>query len=348
MALGDRISVVSINSATFPFIVFIGRLASTYTRAAATMTKAYAAGSQKSYFNKFNILLLFCAHFQIEAQSMNVNNIICFVQFLVDSRLSTPTIHTYISAIKSRLSSFGFDNSNWSHPRVILMLKACSRTVAIFKQPKHVLTPSTLTALIHRVSFHPQAPLFKALFLLAFHGFFRISNLLPTSQTTFQSHRHLVRGDVSITPPGVTVYLKWSKTMQANRDSRLIPLAAIPGSPLCPLQAILQINQFCPVPDQCPMFSYMNKGKLVIISQTQARRVLKQTLQFLGLDPANYGFHTFRRSGASLAFSLNIPVDHIKAQGTWTSDAVWAYLSTNHYPLALTTTMSTHLTNIQN
>ena len=135
--------------------------------------------------------------------------------------------------------------------------------------------------------------------------------------------------------------------MQANRDSRLIPLAAIPGSPLCPLQAILQINQFYPVPDHCPMFSYMNKGKLVIISQ--ARRVLKLTLQFLGLDPSKYGFHTFRRrSGASLAFSLNILVQHIKAHGTWTSDAVWAYLSTNHYPLALTTTMSTHLTTIQN
>ena len=105
----------------FPF-VFIGRLAATYTRAAATMIKAYAAGSQKSYFNKFHVLLLFCAYYQIELQSLNVNNVICFVQLLVDSRLSTPTIHTYLSAIKSKLSSFGFDNSIWSHHRVILIL----------------------------------------------------------------------------------------------------------------------------------------------------------------------------------------------------------------------------------
>ena len=143
------------------------------------------------------------------------------------------------------------------------MRKACSRTVDIFKQPNHVLTPIILTKYIDRLSFHPHGGLFKALFLLAFHGF--LSNLLPTSQTTFQSHRHLVRGDVSIVHPGVTVYLKWSKTMQANRDSHLIPLAAIPGSPLCPLQAIMQIHQLYPVPDHCPMFSYMNRGKLVII-----------------------------------------------------------------------------------
>ena len=134
--------------------------------------------------------------------------------------------------------------------------------------------------------------------------------------------------------------------MQANRDIRLIPLAAIPGSPLCPLQAIMQINQFYPVPDHCPMFSYMNRDKLVIISQSQARLVLNDTLELMGLDTSKYGFHTFRRSGASLAFSLNIPVKQLKAHRTWTSDAVWAYLLTSHYPLALTKTISTHLATI--
>ena len=105
----------------------------------------------------------------------------------------------------------------------------------------------------------------------------------------------------------------------------------------------MQINQLYPVPNHCPFFSYMNKGKLVIISQSQARLVLFQTLEFLGLDASKYGFHTFRRSGASLALSLNIPVEHIKAHGTWKSDAVWSYLSTSHYPLALTNTISKHL-----
>ena len=131
--------------------------------------------------------------------------------------------------------------------------------------------------------------------------------------------------------------------MQANTDTRLIPLVAIPGSPLCPLQEIMHINQTYPVPDHCPMFSYMSKGKLVIISQLQARLVLAQTLEFLGLDSSNYGFHTFRRSGASLAFSLKVPLKHIKAHGIWTSDAVWAYLSTSQYLLALTNTLSTPL-----
>ena len=131
--------------------------------------------------------------------------------------------------------------------------------------------------------------------------------------------------------------------MQANRVTRLIPLTAISGSPLCPLQAVMQINQFDPVPYHCPFFSYMDKGKLVIISRLQSQWVLSQTLEFLGLDNRKYVFHTFRRNGASLVISLNIPIEHIEAHGTWKSDAVWSYLSTSHYPLALTNTISKHL-----
>ena len=140
--------------------------------------------------------------------------------------------------------------------------------------------------------------MYKGLFLLAFHGFSRISNLLPKTKSSFQATHHLTRGDVSITSPGITIFIKWSKTLQANKDTRLIPLAAIPGSPLCPLQAIMQINQAYPVSDHSPMFSYMDKGKLVNISQSQARQVLSEVLASLGLNPRNYGSHTIRRSGA--------------------------------------------------
>ena len=129
------------------------------------MREAYTPGLQRSYYNIFHVLLLFSFHYQLDIQSFNVNNAICFIQCLVDSGLSTLTIHTYLSAIKSNLSSFGIDNSIWLCHRVLLMLKTCSETVAGFNQPKHVLTPRTLTDFINRLSFYPEGCLFKALFL---------------------------------------------------------------------------------------------------------------------------------------------------------------------------------------
>ena len=289
------------------------------------------------------MFLAFCLYYQIDLSNYTVDHTVSFLEFLACSGLATPTIATYISAIKAKCILFNLPISSWSHPRVSLMLKSCSRTIQHISAPKQVLSPSTLTLLIYKLQSYPLGIIYKGLFLLAFHGFFRISNLLPKTRASFQASRHLTRGDVSIASPGITVFIKWTKTLQANKDTRLIPLAAIPGSPLCPLQAIMHINQAYPVPDHSPMFSYMDKGKLVIISQSQARQVLSELLASLGLDPRNYGFHTFRRSGASLAFSLNIPVQYIKAHGIWASDAVWAYLDNSQYPTVLTTTISNHL-----
>ena len=91
------------------------------------------------------------------------------------------------------------------------------------------------------------------------------------------------------------------------------------------------------------MFSYMANGKLVIISQSQARLVLAKLLTAMDLNAADFGFHTFRRSGASLGFSLRIPVQYIKAHGTWASDAVFNYLDPAFYPTVLTETIATFL-----
>ena len=68
-------------------------------------------------------------------------------------------------------------------------------------------------------------------------------------------------------PSGFNVFLKCSKTMQASWDTRLIQLAAFPGTPLCPMQAYMHIQPAYPVPDHAPMFSYIQNGKLVLISR---------------------------------------------------------------------------------
>ena len=92
------------------------------------------------------------------------------------------------------------------------------------------------------------------------------------------------------------------------------------------------------------MFSYILNNQLVVITH-KARKVLSSALSAMGLDPLDYGFHTFRRSGASLAFSLNVPVQFIKAQGTWQSDAVYRYIDNASYSTILTTTVSQFLVN---
>ena len=58
--------------------VFIGPLAAIYGRATTCMSKAYAEGSQHSYYNKFNMLIMYCASYSINVNNLTVDHVITF------------------------------------------------------------------------------------------------------------------------------------------------------------------------------------------------------------------------------------------------------------------------------
>ena len=61
--------------------VIIGPLAAMYGRATTRISKAYAVGSQPSYYNKFNMLLMYCTSYSIEVNSITVDHVITFLDF---------------------------------------------------------------------------------------------------------------------------------------------------------------------------------------------------------------------------------------------------------------------------
>ena len=79
----------------------------------------------------------------------------CIYKSLAGSGLFTPTILTYISAIKSKCSQFGIPLLPWSYPRVNIIPRSCSRTIMCRPDPKQVLTPQTFTQLIQLVNLLP-------------------------------------------------------------------------------------------------------------------------------------------------------------------------------------------------
>ena len=66
--------------------------------------------------------------------------------------------------------------------------------------------------------------LFQTLYLFAFFGFFRISNLVPTSTVVYNLAKHLSRNDVFVVSDGLVVLVKWSKTMQASNQGSYVIL----------------------------------------------------------------------------------------------------------------------------
>ena len=63
---------------------------------------------------------------------------------------------------------------------------------------------------------------------------------------------------------------------------------------------------------------------------TRLRKHFKNIITALNLGQSSLTFHSFRRSGATMAFNSEVPIQDIQSHGTWTSDCVWSYITQNH------------------
>ena len=88
-----------------------------------------------------------------------------------------------------------------------------------------------------------------------------------------------------------------------------------------------------------PLFQYKYSVEWKVLIDSKIRKTLSLINAKLLFPPHFFTFHAFRRSGASLAFSANVPLQEIKVQGTWTLDRVWRYIQevkTRHSLVAYT------------
>ena len=175
----------------------------------------------------------------------------------------------------------------------------------------------------------------KFAILLGFYGMLRQSNLAPPNPKTFDPHRHTCRGDVFLHPPGLVILIKWSKCNQRRESQQVIPIAQMPGHPLCPKQAY--IDMLADTPNQDPNSPLLQiPGKPLGKSKSpftvsQLRVCFTTIMDSLCYNHKQYSLHSLRRGGATLAFKAGVSYIHIKRHGGWASDAFWQYITTARF-----------------
>lgn len=274
--------------------------------------------------------------YNVKLAQLKEHHILGFLETLASSELSYPTIVNYLSGLKAAFHKYQLQLALLETKNVNWMLLSMSKNLPYCPRHKGVFSIDQLVAIVRCCDSLPHPLLYRAIFLLAFHGFFRLSNLVPSSQTTFDVTRHLARGDVVSASPGMHILLKWSKTLQKSNNVKTVPLALIPNSRLCPVTALKAMMAAYPAGHNQPMFCIPKGKSITTVTQSQVRTVLAVIVKKLHLSPTQFGFHTFRRSGASLAFQNHVPLQDIQSHGTWLSQAVWSYiqpaLSTTNVP----------------
>ena len=286
------------------------------------LDSAYKPKTWSAYKAMFCMFLSFCIFMKTDHIYPRLPTVLGFIEFLTFNGLKYASVLNYISAIKSQMKWFDLDTQVLEHSKVKLMLKAIEQTSTCIPVYKGVFDVPTLTRLIQLCRQFPYHLTFQALYLLAFFGFFRISNLVPASRFVFDIKKQLCRGDVIIQPSNAIVIVKWSKTLQNIKKGTFVIIPRLGRSPLCPVKALETMLQTSSQHTNAPLFT-TTEG---ILTQNQVRTHLAKLLHALKLDGKSYSFHTFRRSGATLAFNSNVSIQNIKRHGTWSSDTVYTYI----------------------
>ena len=226
--------------------------------------------------------------------------IISFIEFLAHNNLAFPSIANFITAIRSQSKWLNIPIHSLDHPRVQLMMRAIKNSLSKPPKFKSVFDIPTLHSILLACASFPDPSVFIAIYLLAFFGFFRISNRVPSSKLSFNKKFHLCRGDVIFHGDTAIVLVKWSKTLQNPDQGSYIIIPNLGRSPLCPVSAIQTMIKNYPMQDNQPMFVNSNG----VVTQTQLRSHFRRVLLQINVDPSVHSFHTFRRSGATLAFNV--------------------------------------------
>ena len=106
----------------------------------------------------------------------------------------------------------------------------------------------------------------------------------------------------------------------------IISLPNLVKSPLCPYNAFKRVLAMYHPSENEPLFQYQYHSGWKVLIDSKIRKTLSLINLKLQFPSHFFTFHAFRCSGASLAFSTNVPLQDIKVQGTWTSDCVWWYI----------------------
>ena len=174
---------------------------------------------------------------------------------------------------------------------------------------------------------------FRALVLVAFFTFARLSSLVPPAGLNFDASRWPTLADIRFQGEWAYLQIKYSKTRQAADGGREVPFRTSRSFP-CPVFITRELHTQrvgAGLPPSSPLFAVTaDSGRRSLpLTQSRARVFLKSCLGQMGLPPRAYSFHSFRRGGCSLAFSRGATESDLALHGDWRSAAIRQY-----YPAA--------------
>ena len=255
-----------------------------------------------------------------------------FGTFLIENGIQSCTLKSYYSAIKAILKE---DDYIVDDNKVLLssLVKACrlENDRVRTRLPIKIKLLEILLFEVQRV-FHQQPyleALYTTILLLCYYGLFRIGELTTGSHPVKAADVHIGKNKDKM-----LFILHSSKTHGPESRPQKIKIAANPDRPkintfFCPFKAArhylaMRGNYQTP---QDPFFIFRDQQP---VQPSHVRKVLKDSLKAVNLDPTLYGCHSLRIARAGELVKFGESIERVKLAGRWRSNIVYKYIRNCH------------------
>ena len=285
------------------------------TKASTRLSKAFRPKTQAAYTAMFKVFIVFCIHMKVELCKLNINVVLAFLECLFYNQCSSAMIVNYVSALKAKCVMYNLQYGLFDSLKVKYFLKSVRQNRPLHVVPHNIVNIEILRKICKECDKIYMGSVFKAMFLVGFFGFMRLSNLAPHALCEFDPSRHFTGEDLFFTKKFAKLLIKWSKTLQ-NRDKvHVISLPKLHSS-ICPVSALKQLTKLYTLSSSTSLFQYRNNKVWLPMADSKVRKCLKYINVKLGFHPSFFTFHSFRRSGATLAYNSHVPIRDIQSHGT--------------------------------
>ncbi|XP_066278617.1 uncharacterized protein [Branchiostoma lanceolatum] len=293
-------------------------------QASRTKWAAFADGTWSNLRTILRTYLLFCTFYCLTPFPASVDTLEPFAEMLARSFRAPASIANYLGGLRSLHVLFGWTVDAFLSPDIALMKRGLQRRLCHTPRQVAPFTPDILLRILEHLDMtDPFHATIWTLLILSFFTFQRKSNFLPKGR--FDPAKQCTIHDFQIFPNYMLVRIRWSKTIQCAERVLYLPVLAIPESPLCPVAAFRHMLKLNPY-DGLAVFTVRYSKRVLPMSQAVFDNAFKRVLVQAGLNPQSYSLHSGRRGGATFAFRSGVPVELIKIQGDWRSNAYLLYL----------------------
>ena len=159
----------------------------------------------------FRSFVAFCLFAKVSLENTSVSAALSYLEFLVENEVSVNMVKNHISAIRAMSIVYDLQFSSWDHPKVRYFVKALKLHRPMVLTKRNIIDIGTLKRMVALCQRFPNAEVYKAVFLTAFFGFFRLSNLAPHAIVEFDSTRYFTGGMYSLVRPRSDCFLNGRK-----------------------------------------------------------------------------------------------------------------------------------------